>query len=161
MLVHTDSPIHKFDVHGRFEQLPDSAATQLTAVSIRDNISSIVEFRIRPDGCRWFNQMFLIADKEYLYYWDDNMRTIHTRGVTIYQPSGIRNMSHMIAMFDSGAGVELLINPAGTLTLHVYLPNTYVNATKGLLGKRKKAGKDLSFYVYVNLTRILLWQCGG
>ncbi|KAH9406628.1 hypothetical protein TYRP_013610, partial [Tyrophagus putrescentiae] len=134
VLVHTNSPIHKFDVHGRFEQLPDSPGTQLTAVAIRDNISSIVEFRIRPDGCRWFNQMFLIADKEYLYYWDDNMRTIHTRGVTVYQPSGIRNMSHMIAMFDSGAGVELLINPAGTLTLHVYLPNTYVNATKGLLG---------------------------
>ncbi|KAJ6218930.1 hypothetical protein RDWZM_004742 [Blomia tropicalis] len=110
VLVHTDSPIHKLDIHGRFEQLPNLPATQLTAVAIRDNISSIVEFRIRPDGCRWFNQMFLIADKEYLYYWDDNMRTIHTRGVT------------------------LLINPAGTLTLHVYLPNTYINSTKGLLG---------------------------
>nr|XP_046915265.1 protein mesh-like isoform X1 [Dermatophagoides farinae] len=134
-LVHANNPIHKLDIHGRFERLPGHVnATQLTAVSVRDNVSSIVEFRIRPDGCRWFNQIFIIADKEYLYYWDDNMRTIHTRGVSIYQPSGIRNMSHLIAMFDSGAGVEVLVNSAGTLTMHVYLPLTYVNSTQGLLG---------------------------
>ena len=134
-LVHTNNPIHKLDIHGRFERLPGHVnATQLTAVSVRDNVSSIVEFRIRPDGCRWFNQIFIIADKEYLYYWDDNMRTIHTRGVSIYQPSGIRNMSHLIAIFDSGAGVEVLVNGAGTLTLNVYLPLTFMNSTQGLLG---------------------------
>ncbi|UXI15279.1 hypothetical protein NH340_JMT01222 [Sarcoptes scabiei] len=134
-LLHTENPIHKLDIHGRFERTQsNNKGTLLTAVSVRDNVSSIVEFRIRPDGCRWFNQIFIVADKEYLYYWDDNMRTIHTKGVSIYQPSGIRNMSHLIAMFDSGAGVEVLVNQAGTLTLHVYLPMTYLNSTKGLLG---------------------------
>lgn len=134
-LLHTNNAIHKFDIHGRFEQLPGQInATLLTAIAIRDNVSSILEFRIRPEGCRWFYQMFMIADKEYLYYWDDNMRTIHTRGVSIYQPSGIRNMSHLIAMFDSGAGVEVLVNSIGSLVLHVYLPMTYLNSTKGLLG---------------------------
>lgn len=135
VLTHVDSPIHKFQVHGRFEQ-PDARtpATLLTSVAVRDNISSIVEFRIRPPQCRWFNQIFIIADKEYLYYWHDNMHTIHTKGVTIYQPSGVRNMSHLIAMFDSGAGVEVLVNAGGSLSLHVYLPNTFKNATTGLLG---------------------------
>lgn len=62
------------------------------------------------------------------------MRSINMRGVMLYQPAGIRNMSHIIAMFDSGAGVEIMVSPVGSLMLNVYLPNTFINITKGLLG---------------------------
>ena len=136
VLVHADNPVHKLDVHGRFEQRsPSTNSTHLAAIAMRDNISSIVEFRIRPTAARWQYHMFIIADKEYYFFWDTNMRSINLRGVTLYQPAGIRNMSHVIAMFDSGAGVEVLVSPQGSLKLHVYLPNTYINITKGLLGK--------------------------
>lgn len=43
-------------------------------------------------------------------------------------------MSHIIAMFDSGAGVEVMVTPAGSLLLNVYLPKTFFNATTGLMG---------------------------
>jgi hypothetical protein len=134
VLVHTDNPVHKLDIHARFEQIPNSDATHLTAVAVRDNVSAIVEFRLRPPAARWNHQIFLIADKEYCFYWADNMRSINIKGVTVYEPAGIRNMSHMIAMFDSGAGVEVMVSPVGSLILHVYLPNTFINNTKGLLG---------------------------
>ena len=91
-------------------------------------------YRLRPPAARWHQQIFLIADKEYLFYWADNMRSIHAKGVTVYEPAGIRNMSHMIAMFDSGAGVEVMVSPIGSLILHVYLPHDFLNNTKGLLG---------------------------
>ncbi|CAG2176495.1 unnamed protein product [Oppiella nova] len=142
VLVHTDNPVHKLDIHARFEQIPNMNGTHLTAVAVRDNVSAIVEFRLRPPAARWFHQIFLIADKEYLFYWADNMRSIHARGVTVYEPAGIRNMSHMIAMFDSGAGVEVMVSPAGSLILHVYLPNTFKNNTKGLLGKWSGSSDD-------------------
>ena len=37
-------------------------------------------------------------------------------------------------MFDSGAGVEIMVSPVGSLMLNVYLPNTFINITNGLLG---------------------------
>ncbi|CAG2178312.1 unnamed protein product, partial [Oppiella nova] len=64
VLVHTDNPVHKLDIHGRFEQMPNLNGTHLTAVAIRDNISSIVEFRLRPVAARWDFQLYLFGDKE-------------------------------------------------------------------------------------------------
>lgn len=55
------------------------------------------------------------------------------RGVSLYQPAGIQNMSHIIAMFDSGAGVEVMTTE-GHMTARFYLPRTYINNTRGLLG---------------------------
>lgn len=61
------------------------------------------------------------------------MQLQNFRGVTLYQPAGIQNMSHIIAMFDSGAGVEVMsIN--GFMTTHVYLPGDFQGVTGGLLG---------------------------
>lgn len=135
VLVHSDNEIHKLDIHGRFESIPHTDGTHLTAVAVRDNQSSIVEFRLRPPAARWQYQLYMFADKELYYFWQPDMRSITLRGVHIYQPAGIRNMSHIIAMFDSGAGVEVQVTPAGSLWLNVYLPRTFLNSTNGLLGR--------------------------
>lgn len=134
-LVHSDSEIHKLDIHGRFEQVDHHLnATQLTALAVKDNQSSIVEFRLRPAAARWQYQLYLFADKEMIYFWQPDMRSINLRGVMLYQPAGIRNMSHIIAMFDSGAGLEVKVNHAGSLMVNVYLPRTFYNNTRGLMG---------------------------
>ena len=136
-LVHVNNPVHKLDVQGRFEKVPKINATELTAVAARDNISSVVEFRLRPAAARWRYRMYVIVDKEYLFWWDESMRLQYFRGVTLYQPEGIQNMSHVIAMFDSGVGVEVMAI-AGNLTVHVYAPHTFrLNGTGGLLGTQE------------------------
>lgn len=56
------------------------------------------------------------------------------KGATLYQPQGIKNMSHIIAMFDSGAGVEVIVSQTGSIILNTYLPSTFINITTGLLG---------------------------
>ena len=133
-MAHVDSELHKLDIHGRFEQMPHGDGTHLTAVAIRDNQSSIIEFRLRPEAARWQYQLYLFGDKEMYYFWQPDMRSINMRGVTLYQPAGIRNMSHIIAMFDSGAGVEVIVSQVGSLMLNLYLPRTFFNSTTGLLG---------------------------
>ena len=100
-------------------------ATALTAVAACDNNSSVVEFRLRPAAARWRYHMYVIVDKEYVFWWDESMRLQNFRGVTLYQPAGIQNMSHVIAMFDSGAGVEVMTDK-GHLTVHVYAPYTFL-----------------------------------
>ncbi|KAI1296786.1 Protein mesh [Halotydeus destructor] len=139
-LVHVDNPVHKLDIQARFEQVPRHMrtdpsinATYLTAIAARDNQSSIVEFRIRPAAARWRYHMYAIVDKEYVFFWDDSLRVQNFRGVTLYQPAGIQNMSHIIAMFDSGAGVEVM-STGGRMIVHTYLPVTFLNGTGGLLG---------------------------
>ncbi|XP_076359572.1 sushi domain containing 2 mesh [Tachypleus tridentatus] len=141
VLVHVDNPLHKLHIQGRFEQVPRPSlndkminGTYLTAIAAMDNVSSIVEFRIRPDAARWRYHMYILVDKEYVFFWDDSMRIQNFRGVTLYQPAGITNMSHIVAMFDSGAGVEVL-SDNGFMTVHVYLPVSFRNITGGLLGK--------------------------
>ena len=98
--------------------------TQLTAVVARDNMSPVVEMRVRPSAARFMYQMYLILDKEYLV-WDSSLPLLNFKGVTLYRPNGIYNMSHIIAMFDSGAGVEV-ISVQGHLTVHVYAPKTFL-----------------------------------
>ncbi|KAK4336770.1 hypothetical protein RND71_043857 [Anisodus tanguticus] len=148
VLVHADNPMHKLDIQARFEQVPrklriDSVinATQLTAIAARDNQSATVEFRIRPNAARWRYQMYTLIDNEYVFFWDDSMRVQNFRGVSLYQPAGIQNMSHIIAMFDSGAGIEVMTTE-GHMTTRVYLPRTYMNITRGLLGFYNGDKKD-------------------
>uniref|UniRef100_T1JC62 Sushi domain-containing protein n=1 Tax=Strigamia maritima TaxID=126957 RepID=T1JC62_STRMM len=53
--------------------------------------------------------------------------------VTVYCPSHIHNQSQIIAMFQSGAGVEVIENE-GYIAARVYLPKTFMNTTSGLMG---------------------------
>lgn len=146
VLVHSDDPKVKFDVQARFEQVPRQLrhmrsirATQLTAVAAQDNFSSIVEFRIRPLAARWRYHIYVLVDNEYVFWWDKSMQVQNFRGVTLYQPAGIQNMSHIIAMFDSGAGVEVM-SIDGYMTTHVYLPSDFQGITGGLLGNYSRFG---------------------
>jgi PREDICTED: similar to CG31004-PA, isoform A isoform 1 len=100
-------------------------ATYLTAIAAQDNQSATVEFRIRPKAARWRYQMYCIVDKEYVFFWDSSLKVQNFRGLTLYQPADIRNMSHIIAMFDSGAGIEVM-TVGGHMTVHIYLPNTFI-----------------------------------
>jgi len=50
---------------------------------------------------------------------------IFVTGVTVYTPTSIQNQSHVIAMFESGAGVEVIENK-GHMTARVYLPMTFL-----------------------------------
>lgn len=124
------------ELQGRFEQVqpvydyyPTPNATFLTAIAVKDNVSSVVEFRVRPFAASWRYQMYVLVDKEYIFWWDESMRVQNFYGVTLYQPAGIKNMSHIIAMFDSGAGVEVT-SYKGRLTLHVYAPYTFLVSIK-------------------------------
>lgn len=148
-LVHSDDPKVKFDVQARFEQvpkrfknMPNIPATQLTAVAAQDNFSSIVEFRIRPLAARWRYHIYVTVDNEYIFWWDKSMQVQNFRGVTLYQPAGIQNMSHIIAMFDSGAGVEVM-SIDGYMTTHVYLPADFQGITGGLLGNYSRRGLQI------------------
>lgn len=108
---------------------PPLNASWLRAVAAAENTSSTVEFRIRPLAASWRYQMYVIVDKEYVYWWDESMRLQNFRGVTLYQPAGIQNMSHVIAQFDSGAGVEVIANK-GHMSVHVYAPYTFVVSSR-------------------------------
>lgn len=156
VLVHSDDPKVKFDVQARFEQVPRQfrhmapiKATQLTAVAAQDNFSSIVEFRIRPLAARWRYHIYVLVDNEYIFWWDKSMQVQNFRGVTLYQPAGIQNMSHIIAMFDSGAGVEVQ-SIDGFLTTHVYLPADFQSITGGLLGNYSRFGNSIDDLVTPN-----------
>ncbi|RWS17902.1 mesh-like CUB and sushi domain-containing protein, partial [Dinothrombium tinctorium] len=148
VLVHVDDVVHKLDIQGRFERVPrpsfhyqEMKATYLTAIAAKDNQSAVVEFRIRPKAARWRYHMYVIVDKEYVFFWDESLRVQNFRGVTLYQPEGIQNMSQIIAMFDSGAGIEVMTNN-GLMTAHVFLPVTFQNKTDGLLGYYSKKRED-------------------
>ncbi|KAH9373666.1 hypothetical protein HPB48_008100 [Haemaphysalis longicornis] len=140
VLVRVNDPKGKLEIQGRFEsvrrtQLSDRIVngTFLSAVAVKDNVSSTVEIHLRPLAARFNYQLYLVVDNEFIYFWDDTMRIQHFKGVTIYQPTGYYNMSKIVCMFDSGAGVEVLVTNE-QLSLNVFLPVEFFNITRGLLG---------------------------
>lgn len=148
VLTRVNHRVHKLDVQGRFEQpdpkfhwYPKINGTRLMAVAARDNISSIVEFRVRPAPARWQYHMYILVDNEYVYFWDNSLRVQFFKGVTLFQPANVYNMSHIVAMFDSGAGVEVMVEN-GYMSTHVYLPLTFINKTRGLLGNWSRIKDD-------------------
>ncbi|KAL3209669.1 hypothetical protein MRX96_038092 [Rhipicephalus microplus] len=140
VLVRVNDPKGKLEIQGRFESVRRALLTDrmvngtfLSAVAVRDNVSSTVEIHLRPLAARFIYQLYLVVDNEFIYFWDDTMRIQHFKGVTIYQPTGYYNMSKIVCMFDSGAGVEVLVKDE-QLSMNVFLPVEFVNITKGLLG---------------------------
>lgn len=138
VLLHSDTPKQKFDVQGRFEQLPDNIygevrATQLTAIAARDNTSAIIEVRLRPKHAQWRYHLDVFAAGKRVYFDRTSLRIQHFPGVTVYMPTYILNQSEIIMMFESGAGVEVVENE-GFMTTRVYLPWSFMNQTRGLFG---------------------------
>jgi len=138
VLVRANSPRVKLDVQGRFEQLENSPygevrASHLTAVAAKDNVSSIVEVRLRPLHAQWRYKLDVIVDGAPIYFDRYPQKIQHFPGVTAYTPSNILNQSHVIMMFQSGAGVEVLENKH-YMAARVYLPWEFINQTRGLFG---------------------------
>lgn len=86
-LVRADNEKAKINVQGRFETRRREHAsditvqgTYLSAVAVRDNVSSTVEFHLRPLAARRFYQLYLLVDKEYIYFWDEKMKTLNFKG---------------------------------------------------------------------------------
>ncbi|XP_025200383.1 protein mesh isoform X1 [Melanaphis sacchari] len=138
VLVHVDSEKFKFDVQGRFEQLPDNIygpvkATTLTSVVSRDNTSTVIEVRLRPRVAQWRYRLDVFADGKRVYFDRPALKVQHFHGVTVYAPSYVLNQSEIVVMFQSGAGLEVLENK-GFMTTRVYLPWQFINRTRGLFG---------------------------
>lgn len=138
VLVRSNSPKVKFDVQGRFEQVNDSPygmvnASHLTAVAAKDNFSVPVEVRVRQPYAQWRYRLDVIVDGRPIYFDRYPQKIQHFQGVTVYTPSKVLNQSHVIMMFQSGAGVEVIENK-GYMATRVYLPWTFINQTRGLMG---------------------------
>eukprot|EP00096_Caligus_rogercresseyi_P016873 TRINITY_DN996_c0_g2_i3.p1 TRINITY_DN996_c0_g2~~TRINITY_DN996_c0_g2_i3.p1 ORF type:complete len:1255 (-),score=221.80 TRINITY_DN996_c0_g2_i3:184-3948(-) len=138
VLVRADTPRVKLDVQGRFESIFDSPygkvdATALTAIAAKDNFSSIVEVRLRPRDAQWRYKLDVLVDSQPIYFDRYPQKIQHFPGVTVYTPSNILNQSHVVIMFQSGAGVEVLENKH-YMAARVYLPWQFINQTRGLFG---------------------------
>lgn len=85
VLVHVDSEKFKFDVQGRFEQLPDNIygsvrATTLTSVVSRDNTSTVIEVRLRPKAAQWRYRLDVFADGKRVYFDRPALKVQHFHG---------------------------------------------------------------------------------
>ncbi|CAG0885412.1 unnamed protein product [Darwinula stevensoni] len=138
VLVRANSNKQKLDVQGRFEavhpnRLHESKATMLTSIAARDNVSSTVEVRLRPKEGQWRYRLDVIVDHRFFYFDRYPQKIQAFKGVTVYVPTNILNQSHVVVMFQSGAGIEVVEN-RGYLTARVYLPLSFINQTRGLFG---------------------------
>lgn len=138
VLVRADTVRHKLDVQARFEEIPNNIygtarATVLTAVAAQENTSVVVEVRIRPPYAQWRYRLDVIVDQRYVYFDTFSRHVQNFKGVTVYTPTSILNQSHVIIMFQSGAGVEVVENNRH-MSARVYLPLSYMNQTRGLFG---------------------------
>ncbi|XP_063878525.1 protein mesh-like isoform X1 [Scylla paramamosain] len=138
VLARVDSVRHKLDVQGRFEQislnyLHEAKGSMLTAVAARDNISSVVEVRQRPIDAIWRYHLDVIVDGQRVYFDRYSQKIQQFRECVVYTPSNVLNQSHVIIMFASGAGVEVMEN-RGFLGTRIYLPLSFANITRGLFG---------------------------
>ncbi|XP_073816075.1 sushi domain containing 2 mesh isoform X3 [Musca autumnalis] len=128
----------RFEVQGRFEQVPNNVygpvpATQLTALAMRGNTTTTIEVRIRPQHARWRYKLDVLADGRRVYFDRESLKFQHFDGVTVYTPTYLLNQSQVVVMFDSGIGVEVIENE-GFMTGRVYLPWNFINKTAGLFG---------------------------
>ncbi|XP_033217639.1 protein mesh isoform X2 [Belonocnema kinseyi] len=138
VLVRVNHQKDKLDIQGRFEQLPNNfygevRATQLTSVVARGNNSVTIEVRLRPTHAQWRYRLDVLADGRRVYFDRTSLKFQHFKGVLVYTPTYNLNQSEVVVMFDTGAGVEVIENQ-GFMSARVYLPWTYMNKTRGLMG---------------------------
>nr|XP_016998391.1 protein mesh isoform X1 [Drosophila takahashii]XP_016998393.1 protein mesh isoform X1 [Drosophila takahashii] len=129
---------NKFEVQGRFEQLPTNyygevKATQLTAVAMRGNTTTTIEVRLRPLHARWRYRLDVLADGRRVYFDRESLKFQHFDGVSVYTPTYLLNQSQVVVQFDAGIGVEVVENE-GYMTGRVFLPWKFINKTAGLFG---------------------------
>ncbi|KAJ8667861.1 hypothetical protein QAD02_009524 [Eretmocerus hayati] len=138
VLTRVDDTKDKLDIQARFEQMPKNfygevRGTQLTAVAAKGNNSATIEVRLRPAHAQWRYRLDVFADNKRVYFDRTSLKFQHFAGVVVYTPTYSINQSEVIIMFDTGVGVEV-VEGSGFMTTRIYLPWTYMNKTKGLLG---------------------------
>ncbi|XP_068155674.1 protein mesh isoform X2 [Drosophila tropicalis] len=138
VLARSTDESERFEVQGRFEQLPDNyygkvMATQLTAVAMRGNTTTTIEVRLRPLHARWRYRLDVLADGRKVYFDRESLKFQHFDGVTVYTPTYLLNQSQVVVQFDAGVGVEIVENE-GFMTGRVFLPWKFINKTAGLFG---------------------------
>ena len=103
-------------------------ATALSSVAAKDNFSSTVEVRMRQPYAQWRYRLDVIVDGRYIYFDRYPQKIQHFQGVTVYTPSNILNQSHVVIMFQSGAGVEVIENKQ-YMAARVFLPWEFIVST--------------------------------
>ena len=87
---------------------------------------------MRPPYAQWRYKLDVLVDGRPIYFDRYPQKIQHFPGVTVYTPSNILNQSHVVMMFQSGAGVEVLENKH-YMACRVYLPWEFINQTRGQL----------------------------
>lgn len=149
----------RFEVQGRFEQVPNNVygpvpATQLTAIAMRGNTTTTIEVRIRPQHARWRYRMDVLADKQRVYFDRQSLKFQHFDGVTVYTPTYLLNQSQVVVMFDSGIGVEVIENE-GFMTARVYLPWQFIVSFDQMTNAKVNA-----YYFNIKIFIIIIEQNG-
>ncbi|EDV90809.1 protein mesh isoform X2 [Drosophila grimshawi] len=138
VLARSTDQSERFEVQGRFQQLPPNyygevMATQLTAIAMRGNTTTTIEVRLRPLHARWRYRLDVLADGRKVYFDRESLKFQHFDGVTVYTPTYLLNQSQVVVQFDAGVGVEVVENE-GFMTGRVFLPWKFINKTAGLFG---------------------------
>ena len=92
----------------------------------------LLKVRMRPPYAQWRYKLDVLVDGRPIYFDRYPQKIQHFPGVTVYTPSNILNQSHVVMMFQSGAGVEVLENKH-YMACRVYLPWEFINQTRGQL----------------------------
>ena len=93
-------------------------------------INMLKQVRMRPPYAQWRYKLDVLVDSRPIYFDRYPQKIQHFPGVTVYTPSNILNQSHVIIMFQSGAGVEVFENKH-YMAATVYLPQEFINQTRG------------------------------
>ena len=100
-------------------------ATQLSSVAAKDNTSATVEVRMRQPYAQWRYRLDVLVNGRNIYFDRYPQKIQHFTGVTVYTPSNILNQSHVVIMFQSGAGVEVMEN-MHYMAARVFLPWEFI-----------------------------------
>ena len=83
------------------------------------------QVRLRPLHAQWRYKLDVLVNSRPIYFDRYPQKIQHFPGVTVYTPSNILNQSHVVMMFKSGAGVEVLENKH-YMAARVYLPWEFI-----------------------------------
>ena len=80
---------------------------------------------MRQPYAQWRYRLDVIVNGRNIYFDRYPQKIQHFQGVTVYTPSNILNQSHVVIMFQSGAGVEVIENKQ-YMAARVFLPWEFI-----------------------------------
>ena len=102
---------------------------QIMYVQLTNSIHTYIFFffqvRLRPRYAQWRYKLDVFVNSRPIYFDRYPQQVQHFPGVTVYTPTNILNQSHVVMMFKSGAGVEVLENKH-YMAARVYLPWEFI-----------------------------------